>query len=145
MCGCRYSTRTWRASFSAPEPRAPTLSTRTQRARTWGTKPYEADMRHLANTYVQADPAADLGSLTESDRRNRHPRCHCKKIERERKALAERHRRASTKVKGSPQVPFSPTLYLMTQPIFAQRSGVRASFDHGCKKLHIYAQVLTND
>ncbi|MEQ1892703.1 MAG: type I restriction endonuclease subunit R [Planctomycetota bacterium] len=28
-------------------------------------KPYEADMRHLLNTYVQADPAADLGSLGE--------------------------------------------------------------------------------
>jgi type I restriction enzyme R subunit len=26
-------------------------------------KPYEADMRHLLNTYVQADPAADLGKL----------------------------------------------------------------------------------
>jgi type I restriction enzyme R subunit len=26
-------------------------------------KPYEADMRHLLNTYVQADPAADLGNL----------------------------------------------------------------------------------
>ena len=26
-------------------------------------KPWEADMRHLLNTYVQADPAADLGSL----------------------------------------------------------------------------------
>ena len=26
-------------------------------------KPYEADMRHLLNTYVQADPAAPLGSL----------------------------------------------------------------------------------
>lgn len=26
-------------------------------------KPYEADMRHLLNTYVQADPAADLGEL----------------------------------------------------------------------------------
>jgi type I restriction enzyme R subunit len=26
-------------------------------------KPYEADMRHLLNTYVQADPAAVLGSL----------------------------------------------------------------------------------
>ncbi len=26
-------------------------------------KPYEADMRHLLNTYVQADPAADLGAL----------------------------------------------------------------------------------
>lgn len=25
-------------------------------------KPYEADMRHLLNTYIQADPAADLGS-----------------------------------------------------------------------------------
>ena len=24
-------------------------------------KPYEADMRHLINTYIQADPAADLG------------------------------------------------------------------------------------
>ncbi len=28
-------------------------------------KPYEADMRHLLNTYVQADPAADLGQLGE--------------------------------------------------------------------------------
>jgi len=27
-------------------------------------KPYEADMRHLLNTYVQADEAADLGYLT---------------------------------------------------------------------------------
>jgi len=26
-------------------------------------KPYEADMRHLLNTYVQADPAVDLGAL----------------------------------------------------------------------------------
>lgn len=26
-------------------------------------KPYEADMRHLLNTYVQADPAKDLGDL----------------------------------------------------------------------------------
>ena len=26
-------------------------------------KPYEADMRHLINTYIQADPAADLGNL----------------------------------------------------------------------------------
>ena len=26
-------------------------------------KPYEADMRHLLNTYVQADPAADVGEL----------------------------------------------------------------------------------
>ena len=26
-------------------------------------KPYEADMRHLLNTYVQADPAQDLGNL----------------------------------------------------------------------------------
>lgn len=26
-------------------------------------KPYEADMRHLLNTYVQADPAGDLGGL----------------------------------------------------------------------------------
>jgi type I restriction enzyme, R subunit len=26
-------------------------------------KPYEADMRHLLNTYVQADPAADVGNL----------------------------------------------------------------------------------
>ena len=29
------------------------------------TKPYEADMRHLLNTYVQADPAADLGGLSQ--------------------------------------------------------------------------------
>ena len=28
-------------------------------------KPYEADMRHLLNTYVQADPATDLGELSE--------------------------------------------------------------------------------
>ena len=28
-------------------------------------KPYEADMRHLLNTYVQAEPAADLGKLSE--------------------------------------------------------------------------------
>ena len=28
-------------------------------------KPYEADMRHLINTYIQADPAADLGTLSE--------------------------------------------------------------------------------
>ena len=26
-------------------------------------KPYESDMRHLLNTYVQADPAADVGNL----------------------------------------------------------------------------------
>ena len=26
-------------------------------------KPFEADMRHLLNTYVQADPAEELGSL----------------------------------------------------------------------------------
>ena len=28
-------------------------------------KPYEADMRHLINTYISADPAADLGELGE--------------------------------------------------------------------------------
>ena len=28
-------------------------------------KPYEADMRHLLNTYIQADPAVDLGELGE--------------------------------------------------------------------------------
>ena len=28
-------------------------------------RPYEADMRHLLNTYVQADPATDLGELSE--------------------------------------------------------------------------------
>lgn len=28
-------------------------------------KPYEADMRHLINTYIHADPAADLGELGE--------------------------------------------------------------------------------
>lgn len=28
-------------------------------------KPYEADMRHLINTYIQADPAAELGALGE--------------------------------------------------------------------------------
>jgi type I restriction enzyme, R subunit len=26
-------------------------------------KPYEADMRHLLNTYIQAEPAEDLGNL----------------------------------------------------------------------------------
>src|SRR5690349_14244018 len=26
-------------------------------------KPYEADMRHLLNTYIQADPAVELGEL----------------------------------------------------------------------------------
>lgn len=29
------------------------------------TKPYEADMRHLLNTYIQADPAVELGALGE--------------------------------------------------------------------------------
>src|SRR5207302_5221189 len=28
-------------------------------------KPYEADMRHLLNTYIQADPAADLDELAD--------------------------------------------------------------------------------
>jgi len=28
-------------------------------------KPFEADMRHLLNTYIQADPAADLGEMGE--------------------------------------------------------------------------------
>lgn len=28
-------------------------------------KPYESDMRHLINTYIQADPAADFGELAE--------------------------------------------------------------------------------
>ena len=28
-------------------------------------KPYEADMRHLINTYIQADPATELGALNE--------------------------------------------------------------------------------
>lgn len=28
-------------------------------------KPYEADMRHLINTYIQADPVAELGQLSE--------------------------------------------------------------------------------
>lgn len=28
-------------------------------------KPFEADMRHLINTYIQADPAADMGKLGE--------------------------------------------------------------------------------
>ncbi len=27
-------------------------------------KPYEADMRHLINTYIQADPATDLGNIS---------------------------------------------------------------------------------
>ena len=27
-------------------------------------KPYEADMRHLISTYIQADPAEDLGNLS---------------------------------------------------------------------------------
>jgi type I restriction enzyme, R subunit len=29
------------------------------------TKPYEADMRHLINTYIQADPAQSLGNLSD--------------------------------------------------------------------------------
>ena len=28
-------------------------------------KPYEADMRHLLNTYIQADPATEIGALSE--------------------------------------------------------------------------------
>src|SRR5262249_18302857 len=28
-------------------------------------KPYEADMRHLLNTYIQADPVADLAELAD--------------------------------------------------------------------------------
>jgi type I restriction enzyme R subunit len=28
-------------------------------------KPYEADMRHLINTYIQAEPAKELGQLGE--------------------------------------------------------------------------------
>ena len=44
-------------------------------------KPYEADMRHLINTYIQADPAADLGGTGRhvahrADHRDRHPRRH---------------------------------------------------------------------
>jgi len=61
-------------------------------------KPYEADMRHLLNTYVQADPAADLGELGEmsADRahhRDRDPRRHCPEAQREGQSLEERHRR----------------------------------------------------
>ncbi len=61
-------------------------------------KPYEADMRHLLNTYVQADPAADLGelgelSLTELIIEDRHPRRHREEAQREGQALEERHRR----------------------------------------------------
>ena len=61
-------------------------------------KPYEADMRHLLNTYIQADPAADLGDLSSTvadraDHRDRHPRCHRPQAEREGQALEERHRR----------------------------------------------------
>ncbi len=42
-------------------------------------------MRHLLNTYVQADPAADLGELGEhvadrADHRDRHPRRHRQKL-----------------------------------------------------------------
>ena len=29
-------------------------------------KPFEADMRHLLNTYIQADPVQDLGNLMSS-------------------------------------------------------------------------------
>ena len=29
-------------------------------------KPFEADMRHLLNTYIQADPVKDLGNLMSS-------------------------------------------------------------------------------
>ena len=56
-------------------------------------KPYEADMRHLINTYIQADPAAPLGNLSDAlahrtDHRDRHPRCHRPQTEREGQALA---------------------------------------------------------
>ena len=86
-CGFR-STRPWPLS-SAPTPTSPRTSPRlvtptpkSQRCRRrWSStailraaikkhsgeeldiKPYEADMRHLLNTYVQADPAAGLGNL----------------------------------------------------------------------------------
>ena len=61
-------------------------------------KPYEADMRHLLNTYVQADPAADLGelgemSLTELIIETGHPRRHRQEAQREGQAVEECHRR----------------------------------------------------
>ena len=63
------------AGYSAPE--ISSLEKETQfYADTWAAikkysgeeldiKPYEADMRHLLNTYIQADPAAELGSLSQ--------------------------------------------------------------------------------
>ena len=61
-------------------------------------KPYEADMRHLLNTYVQADPADRSGQpefavAHRADHRDRHPRCHRAEAEREGQAVAERDRR----------------------------------------------------
>ena len=61
-------------------------------------KPYEADMRHLLNTYIQADPRGGYGQpefalAHGTDHRDRHPRCHRPEAEREGQALEERHRR----------------------------------------------------
>ena len=61
-------------------------------------KPYEADMRHLLNTYVQADPADRPGQPgpvfpDRADHRDRHPRRHREEAQREGQALEERHRR----------------------------------------------------
>jgi hypothetical protein len=47
------------SSTATPAPRS-----RNTRGRNWILiKLYEADMRHLLNTYIQADPAADFGNL----------------------------------------------------------------------------------
>ena len=51
-------------------------------------------MRHLINTYIQADPADLLGtsslSLTEADHRDRHPRRDCEAAQRKGEAVAGR-------------------------------------------------------
>ena len=61
-------------------------------------KPYEADMRHLINTYIQADPATDLGqlgemSLTELIVQTGIHDAIAKTTQREGQALQERGRR----------------------------------------------------
>jgi type I restriction enzyme R subunit len=49
-------------------------------------KPYEADMRHLINTYIQADAATELGAAGRdvadgADYQDRHPRRDCQKAQ----------------------------------------------------------------
>ena len=46
-------------------------------------KPYEADMRHLLNTYVQADPSEDLGNLGTLSLRPHHQDRHTRRDRQE--------------------------------------------------------------